>query len=118
MDVPNAITLVLGILAIPSIFIGFYTKDMIVGFGTEFFGTAIYVPLNNTNIFDSEFVPLFYKLLPVNLSLFGATLSFVLYSFQYKTLFAIKTSFFNFSSSFTDNSERSVVAYLYLYLVL
>jgi NADH-ubiquinone oxidoreductase chain 5 len=92
-DVPNAITLVLGILAIPSIFIGFYTKDMIVGFGTEFFGTAIYVPLDNTNIFDSEFVPLFFKLLPVNLSLLGATLSFVLYSFQYKVLFAIKISF-------------------------
>ena len=92
-DVPNAITFVLGILAIPSIFIGFYTKDMIVGFGTEFFGTAIYVPLNNTNIFDSEFVPFFFKLLPVNLSLLGATLSFLLYSFQYKTLFTIKTSF-------------------------
>jgi hypothetical protein len=29
--VPNAITLVLGVLAIPSIFVGFYSKDMIVG---------------------------------------------------------------------------------------
>jgi hypothetical protein len=45
---------------------------MIVGFGTEFFGTAIYVPSENINIFDAEFIDLFYKLLPVNLSLFGA----------------------------------------------
>ena len=92
-DAPNAITLVLGILAIPSIFIGFYSKDMIVGMGTEFFGTAIYIPLQNTNMFDAEFIDLFYKLLPVMLSLLGATLSFLLYSFQYKVLFTIKTSF-------------------------
>jgi NADH-ubiquinone oxidoreductase chain 5 len=92
-DVPNAITLVLGILAIPSIFVGFYSKDMIVGFGTEFFGTAIYVPLENVNIFDCEFIDLFYKLLPVNLSLLGAISSFILYTFNYKLLFAIKTSF-------------------------
>jgi NADH-ubiquinone oxidoreductase chain 5 len=92
-DVPNAITLVLGTLAIPSIFVGFYSKDMIVGFGTEFFGTAIYVPLENVNIFDCEFIDLFYKLLPVNLSLLGAISSFILYTFNYKLLFAIKTSF-------------------------
>jgi len=29
---------------------------MIVGFGTEFFGTAIYVPSENTNIFDAATV--------------------------------------------------------------
>ena len=44
-------------------------------------------------MFDAEFIDLFYKLLPVNLSLLGATLSFLLYSFQYKLLFTIKTSF-------------------------
>jgi NADH-ubiquinone oxidoreductase chain 5 len=92
-DAPNAITFSLGVLAIPSIFIGFYSKDILVGLGTDFFGTAIYVPLENNNIFDAEFIPLFYKLLPVKLSLLGATLSFLLYSFQYKVLFRVKTSF-------------------------
>jgi NADH-ubiquinone oxidoreductase chain 5 len=91
-DVPNAITFVLGVLAIPSIFVGFYSKDLIVGFGTEFFGTAIFVPSENNNIFDAEFIPLFYKLLPVILSLIGATSSFLLYSFQYRILYKIKTS--------------------------
>ena len=93
-DVPNAITLVLGILAIPSIFIGFYSKDIIVGFGSDFFGTAIYVPLENVNIFDCEFIDLFYKLLPVILSLLGTISSFILYTFNYRLLFAVKTSFF------------------------
>jgi len=92
-DAPNAITFALGVLALPSIFIGFYSKDMIVGLGTEFFGTAIYVPSENNNIFDAEFIDLFYKLLPVNLSLLGATLSFLLYSFYYKVLFSLKVSF-------------------------
>jgi len=92
-DAPNAITLVLEILAIPSIFVGFYTKDMIVGLGSDFFGTAIYVPLKNVNIFDAEFISLFYKLLPVILSLFGATLSFILYNFQFQFLFNLKLSF-------------------------
>jgi NADH-ubiquinone oxidoreductase chain 5 len=92
-DVPNAITLVLGVLAIPSISIGFYSKDMIVGFGSQFFGTAVYIPLENVNIFDSEFIGLFYKLLPVNLSILGAILSFILYIFNYRLLFAVKTSF-------------------------
>ena len=93
-DVPNSITLVLGILAIPSILIGFYSKDMLVGFGTDFFGTSIYTPLENTNFFDCEFIHLFYKLLPVVLSLFGSMLAFVLYVFYYKLLFTVKTSFF------------------------
>ena len=92
-DAPNAITLALGILAIPSLFIGFYSKDFLVGMGTDFFGTAIYIPLENNNIFDAEFIDLFYKLLPVNLSILGAMSSFLLYSFQFKILFQIKSSF-------------------------
>lgn len=88
------ITIVLGCLAIPSIFVGYYTKDMIVGVGSHFFGTAIYVSMQNMNLFDAEFIPLFYKTLPVNLSLFGFILAFVLYNFRSKLLFQIKVSFF------------------------
>jgi proton-translocating NADH-quinone oxidoreductase chain L len=58
-DAPNAITLVLAFLAIPSMFVGFYSKDILVGMGSDVFGTAIYVPLQNTNIFDAEFIDLF-----------------------------------------------------------
>jgi NADH-ubiquinone oxidoreductase chain 5 len=88
------ITFALGCLAIPSILVGFYTKDMIVGVGTQFFGTAIFVDMQNVNIFDAEFVSLFYKTLPVNLSLFGFFSAFVLYNFRSNLLFLIKTSVF------------------------
>ena len=86
------ITIALCFLAVPSIFIGFLTKDMIVGVGSDFFGTAIYNNPKTLHLFDAEFVVFFYKILPVTLSLFGASLSFVLYNFQSSLLFYIKTS--------------------------
>merc|ERR1712238_357282 len=81
------------ILAVPSIFIGFCTKDMIAGVGSDFFGVAIYNNPKTLHIFDAEFVEFFYKILPVALSLFGTGLSFVLYNFQSSILFNIKISF-------------------------
>jgi hypothetical protein len=36
------------LLAIPSILVGYFTKDMVVGVGSHFFGTAIFV--NNGNV--------------------------------------------------------------------
>ena len=81
------------VLAVPSIFIGFLTKDMIVGVGSDFFGVAIYNNPKTLHIFDAEFVEFFYKTLPVALSLTGATLSFILYNFQPSILFNLKTSF-------------------------
>ena len=86
------ISLALGFLVLPSIFIGFYTKDMLVGVGSDFFGTAIYNNPKTLHIFDAEFVELFYKVLPVILSLCGASLSFFLYNFQSQFLFRFKTS--------------------------
>ena len=86
------ISLALCFLAIPSIFVGFCTKDMIVGVGSNFFGAAIYNNPKTLHIFDAEFVEWFYKILPVALSLFGASLSFFLYNFQSSILFYIKSS--------------------------
>jgi NADH-ubiquinone oxidoreductase chain 5 len=87
------ICLALGSLAIPSIFVGYYTKDMMVGVGSHFFGTAIYTSVASYNIFDAEFIPLFYKTLPVHFSLFGTFLAFVFYTFQSNILYSLKMSF-------------------------
>ena len=81
------------ILAIPSIFIGFLTKDMIIGVGSDFFGISIYNNPKILHTFDGEFVEFFYKILPVALSLLGASISFVLYNFKSLILFNIKISF-------------------------
>ena len=87
------ICVALGALAIPSIFVGYYTKDMMVGVGSPFFGTAIYTSIISYNIFDAEFIPLFYKTLPVHFSLLGGFLAFFFYNFQVGLLHALKTSF-------------------------
>jgi NADH-ubiquinone oxidoreductase chain 5 len=92
-DSGKFICLALGCLAIPSIFIGYLTKDMMVGVGSHFFGSAIYVNLNNFNVFDAEFISTFYKTLPVNLSLLGFFSALFLYTFQASILFKVKTSF-------------------------
>jgi NADH-ubiquinone oxidoreductase chain 5 len=88
------ICMALAFLAIPSVLVGYYAKDMMVGVGSPFFSTAIYVSLANMNIFDAEFLPIFYKILPVNLSLLGVLLAFLLYSFESNLLFKLKTSVF------------------------
>lgn len=88
------ISTALACLAIPSIFIGYLSKDMIVGVGSQFFGTAIFVSSQNVNLFDAEFIPTFYKTLPVKLSLLGVFSAFFLYTFQSNILFKIKMSTF------------------------
>jgi len=82
----------LGFLALPSIFVGYLTHDMMIGVGSNFFGTAIYVDLETFNHFDAEFINIFYKILPVNLSLVGFLLAFFLYTFQAHIIFKIKMS--------------------------
>jgi NADH-ubiquinone oxidoreductase chain 5 len=87
------ICVALGALAIPSIFVGYSTKDMLVGIGSSFFGTAIHSDIFSFNLFDAEFVSIFYKTLPVHLSLLGFISAFILYNFNSKILFLLKTSF-------------------------
>ena len=87
------ISIALCCLALPSIFVGFYTKDLIVGVGNDFFGASIYVNPKTLHVFDAEFTDFFYKILPVALSLTGSVLSFFLYNFQSNILFLIKTSY-------------------------
>jgi NADH-ubiquinone oxidoreductase chain 5 len=95
------ICIALGILAIPSMFIGYYTKDMIVGLGTDFWGTAIYVAPSNMNMIDAEFINQRFKLLPLFFSIGGITTAFLIYNFQSKLLFKFKITvlgkkFYNF----------------------
>jgi NADH-ubiquinone oxidoreductase chain 5 len=82
----------LAVLAVPSIFAGYLMKDMIIGLGTDFWGNSLLVLPNNMNRIDSEFIPLTLKLMPVCFSIFGAGLSFYLYSFNVRSLYLIKMS--------------------------
>jgi len=91
-DSSYQICISLFLLVIPSVFIGFYAKDMIIGFGSDFWGNAVFTTTENMNRVDSEFIIHIYKILPVILSLLGATLSFLLYSFGSRLLIQLKLS--------------------------
>lgn len=91
-DSSYQICIALGILALPSIFSGFYTKDMFVGLGTDFWGPSIFVKPENMNQIDSEFIDQKYKLLPLVLSFSGVISSFLLYNNFNKTLYRVSTS--------------------------
>lgn len=87
------ISFALACLAIPSVFIGYYLKDMVVGFGSQFFAKTVFTNLDHLHIMDSEFVVIFNKLLPVLLSIIGVVFAFLFLKFQSKFLFKLKFSY-------------------------
>jgi len=88
-----SICLVLCTLCIPSIFFGFFFKDMFIGLGTDFWGNSIYVLPANMNRIDAEFINQYIKLSPVFLSVLGSLLAFLFYTYFNKLLFWIKISY-------------------------
>jgi len=92
-DSSYQICFALAVLTIPSVFAGYYTKDMIIGVGTDFWGNSIFVLPENMNSIDSEFINHFFKLLPVILSLSGTLFSFIVYTFATTSLINFKISY-------------------------
>jgi NADH-ubiquinone oxidoreductase chain 5 len=86
------ISTTLGILAVPSLFVGYFTKDMFVGIGSSFWGNSIYNAPQNMNSVDAEFINPFFKLLPLFLSLLGLLTAFLFYKIKSKILFKLKVS--------------------------
>jgi NADH-ubiquinone oxidoreductase chain 5 len=94
-------TLPLFLLSLLSIFIGFLSKDLFIGFGTNYWGAAIFVAPQNYLLADIEFLEIGYKILPLIVTLLGAFASFMLYRYQLLDYLTIKKStvfkyFYNF----------------------
>ena len=79
------------ILSILTIVLGFMTRDLFIGFGTHFWGTSIFILPQNYTLVDIEFIPLFYKLLPLFISILGTSSAYALYSFGLKFFYRVKT---------------------------
>lgn len=97
------LTLPLFLLSLFSISIGYLTKDLFIGFGTNFWNTAIFVLPENYVLSDIEFIDLFFKLLPLILTLSGTFLAYLIYSFGLGSYFEVKKTylfktFYNFLS--------------------
>lgn len=70
------------ILAVSSIFVGYFSRDFFVGLGTDFWGNTIFIhPKHNMQI-NSEFIPQIFKILPFCLSLLIVFVITFLYEFN------------------------------------
>jgi len=81
-EAPFVMALPLLILAFGSIFIGYLTRDMMIGLGSTYWGNAICILPEHMNMIDAEFIPFLIKLVPVLLSLLGAFSAVILYHFH------------------------------------
>ena len=83
-------TFPLFILCILSIFIGYLSKDLFIGFGTDFWGSALFVSPLNYALSDIEFIDWKIKILPLIITLLGASTSFLLYKYFINFYFNLK----------------------------
>ena len=90
----NLIPLTLCVLAVPSIFAGFYTKDLIVGLGSEFFGSSVFISPRSFNWFDAEVIPFSYKSAPLVMSFLGLVSGGLFFGYYNKVIFKFKLSRF------------------------
>jgi NADH-ubiquinone oxidoreductase chain 5 len=91
----------LGVLIIFSVVIGYLSKELFIGFGTNFWNGSIFILPQNYLLVDVEFISLFFKLLPLLLTLLGLFSAYFLYSFKLSQYFLLKkTSFFKIFYTF------------------
>jgi NADH-ubiquinone oxidoreductase chain 5 len=79
------------ILAFFSLFSGFLTKDLFIGFGTPFWNNSIFNLPSSTIILDVEFMLLVYKILPLLLSILGSYLAYFIYLNETQAFYQIKS---------------------------
>nr|UCS09840.1 NADH dehydrogenase subunit 5 [Percursaria percursa] len=70
--------IVLFILAIGSVYAGWFFKPMFIGLGSDFWNNSIFIKPNNGVMIEAEFLPQVVKLLPLILTILGG---FVAYFF-------------------------------------
>jgi NADH-ubiquinone oxidoreductase chain 5 len=99
------LTVPLFILTILSVVIGFLSKDLFIGFGTNFWGSSIFILPQNYVLFDIEFIGAKVKFLPLIITLFGCLCSFFLYSFRTLSFFEIK-KFFGFKKIYNFFNKK------------
>jgi NADH-ubiquinone oxidoreductase chain 5 len=113
------IALPLFILALFSIFFGYFARDLFLGLGTGFFGSSLFTHPNHSILVNTEFgLPLWVKLFPVIGCLSGGFLLMGIYMVYSQGLVIFKlTSFGNYfywlfnQKFFFDNFYTSFILY-------
>lgn len=89
------------LLAFGSLFIGYLTKDMIIGLGSSFWGNSIFILSENVTFLEAEYLPYHIKLIPFIFSHLG------LFFAYHTTASASSSSLFFLSPSVTTVSQNT-----------
>src|SRR5690606_15108923 len=82
------------LLAFGSIFLGYFCRDLFIGFGSSFWSNSIF--FSPSSLLHSEFLPTSFKLVPVLLSLSCGLFFFFFYFFNYLDILKFQFSPFIF----------------------
>jgi len=98
---PIEMTFPLFLLSLFSIFIGYFSKDMLIGFGSDFWVSSIFINPSNYLLADIEFLATPYKIMPLIFTLLGFFLAFYIYNSQMVAYLQLKKTaiykhFYNF----------------------
>ena len=90
-DAPPLMAIPLCILALGSLFVGYLGKDMMIGCGSDFWGSALFTAPAHLQILESEYIPQFQKMCPLLFTLAGAFCAWVVNCNQREMAARIKT---------------------------
>jgi len=89
---PFKMALPLFLLSFASIFIGYLSRDMFIGLGTDFWGNSLFTLPSKQPVLESEWLSANIKMIPLFFSFTGAFLAFFHYIYSFDSLFTLKTS--------------------------
>jgi proton-translocating NADH-quinone oxidoreductase chain L len=92
-DAPLCMAIPLMILACGSLFVGYASKDMLIGPGTPFWHNSVYSDGAHSLFIESEYIPQVVKGIPVICSVLGALLALCLTHASYSNVYLLKTSY-------------------------
>lgn len=87
---PLPMALPLIILSVASIFVGYVSRDMMIGPGTDFWGNALFTLPSHTYALEGEWLDTSIKTIPLIFSFSGVFLAIYHYLYAFDTLFALK----------------------------
>lgn len=91
-DAPPLMAIPLCILALGSLFVGYMGKDMMIGVGSDFWGSAIFTRPEHLIMLESEYIPQLKKMLPLFLTIGGALLAWLVNQHYKSEAFLVKTT--------------------------
>lgn len=93
-EAPFAMSAPLVILSVGSIFIGYLSRDMFVGMGSDFWGNSLFILPTKLYTLESEWLDSSVKMIPLIFSFSGAGLAIFHYLFAFDSLVSLKKSKF------------------------